>query len=463
MSIRFRSILVGSAFALLIATVTTLSVPRFKKTTFRGLASTTDISDRYWSYRERFLKKFLYVADVPGGSLPIDHIHQKNIKFGDTVSGLGTYLTVLGTELAVQRKAGVASDHTLLEIKFALRAFERLSEQANLHFAGKKEVNGFFFRDDADESYLNLRPGAFDSINSDYIDFRLVNWSGNVTSQDQLVELFMGYRFLHQALDRNIPVEKDLDDRIQSQLVSILKYVYGQKKDWVIRIPRTKDKVLRGPNMGAFSKGFFKIAKSILPAEKMKGIKPAFLSKVAFPLFQIIFLPGNWFVKSMIMELGAAGDVWGKNTQVALTEFHQAYDFPIWPLANAVLTGKKLITDPYETDGRTILTQEDFKHLIDVLPPQGPYMGDPNGWSSFHRFFVEKRQRTYPVKWKKGDYVIPDGTEFNGMDAMMLMNLYLIYFGGPDVATYKPSPGYLTELHAQTGWPVPGPSPSRTQ
>lgn len=186
----------------------------------------------YWNLRSDFQKRFTLIGEGPGYSIPIaaldpaDHYgtgcSQNNIsgisRFGDEPQLQGYYLAMLATEYALKGQADQETNSTLNELYYALRAINRLDEQAEFYLSQNQSgtsLNGLLCRDDVPSTYMNefvlnqypitldVRDLRYPCVESDGYD---MEWEccpgpgvtpgafnkGNYMSQDHVFNLLMG-------------------------------------------------------------------------------------------------------------------------------------------------------------------------------------------------------------------------------------------------------------------------------
>lgn len=196
---------------------------------------------KYWFYRYRMRNEFMVrkygspVCGTPTGyMIPASGAYKddkEDVHFGDGTSMLGNYLAVLTTEYELLKKDN--ANHTqaqlndvLQEIYWALKAYERLDNNAEIHlptFLGKCSdgLNGFFSRDDVPEKMnkeMPSRPNGQDKVigTSDYMRGHIATIE-NVTvdefgddpndekgifpSADQITNLLVGFAFVKKTLN----------------------------------------------------------------------------------------------------------------------------------------------------------------------------------------------------------------------------------------------------------------------
>ncbi len=144
--------------------------------------------EKYWWYHYRLVNDFMYIdpGDGPGSSIPAqkrDHVSPATLNWQDATIELGQYIGSLAMEYRILKDNGWDTWRTEYELHHALKAFERLDQNAETmcddidhHFPYSPTLwttpfpaflnngttgplNGFFLRDDVpfnnDISYSN--------------------------------------------------------------------------------------------------------------------------------------------------------------------------------------------------------------------------------------------------------------------------------------------------------------------
>lgn len=146
--------------------LTALMLSVYVLSSAQGIDST--LSNRYWVYKDRFLKFYTHVGGTdPGESLPMDVIRRNlncgdfsgdRIESGDVMAAMFEYLGVLATEYAILKQTDdyekqEACKH---ELYYAIRAIDRVDRFAEIEFfkdPDSIDTKGFFVRDDIRENY----------------------------------------------------------------------------------------------------------------------------------------------------------------------------------------------------------------------------------------------------------------------------------------------------------------------
>jgi hypothetical protein len=124
--------------------------------------------DKYWSYRDRYVKNFVRVGNLngegvpmssrrigfPSGSLATFNETASSFYWQDGTIYLGHYMQVLATEYRLLEEAGENTEQTLNELYYCLTTLNRLDLKAEFYLSqgldsqGLEDLNGFLLRDD---------------------------------------------------------------------------------------------------------------------------------------------------------------------------------------------------------------------------------------------------------------------------------------------------------------------------
>jgi hypothetical protein len=149
---------------------------------------------------------------------------------GDAALNLGHYIGMLAIEYRLLKDNGQEYNETLLELYYALQAYDRLDRNAENCFRGlnpppplPEDWNGFFLRDDMIDD--QVRQDYFDvrNINSGYND-QCNQSDGNVISQDQALGLFLGLQLAKLLVPS--------DEYIQERAVEIAHAIIMRMHVW---------------------------------------------------------------------------------------------------------------------------------------------------------------------------------------------------------------------------------------
>lgn len=129
------------------------------------------LNNQYWTYKDRFLKRFTYVGKKEGESTVVikytkqiqtvidkntgqDIVYTGKLEFGDAMVDQGLYISVLATEYKLLKEAGKDLTAIRNELYYAIEAVNRLDENAEYYYDGiTKSKNGFCIRTDAPDGF----------------------------------------------------------------------------------------------------------------------------------------------------------------------------------------------------------------------------------------------------------------------------------------------------------------------
>jgi len=410
---------------------------------------------KYWYYRERLCKYFVKVGPNAGESIVAERLNDlryDKYKIGDGTIDLAWYISVLATEYALLSQNNQNTDRTLLELFYALKAYERLDlcEDKEPWNKDTAKLDGFFNREDVE--LYNTR-GAFslkgrnNGLTKDsvwgtkppgqptyikeidkYYSFPIKK--SVAMSQDQAVHLLMGFALLVRSLPNK---EIDFKD-LQNNKLTVNFYTWAQqlsdliitnikKENWMIKDPNG-DNVERGANAIGNAYGFAKAGKYITGKSYQDFLSLEPVSVLAWN-FQVIPNFPNQYNTTMAITLAAIGNSWrfpcgtANNLYLAGSVWRKHYLYvPLFMyLHNAGVS-------------KPAYNKKKIKKSIDDAPKYGTYFwgneyvefsccdsiyGNPGGgWAYSNKFRSDKKGQDNGV----------DMANFNGLDFMLLFNLY---------------------------------------
>ncbi|MEZ4798933.1 MAG: T9SS type A sorting domain-containing protein [Flavobacteriales bacterium] len=247
----------------------------------QNLTMYSELTDKYWQYRDRFKKHFIKIGLDQGESIPAsawrvnwahaaDHTNSA-LYWTDATIYLGHYLQVLATEYKLLSSRGLSTEKTENEIYFAVRALNRLDQQAEPFLYGTDEnINGLLLRDDVPANFHEHFKNAYSPVfnttseleytHSDYAPLHVYSDQGelgtnqsynpnNVQSLDQLVDIFTGAYLLYKLVP-NIGLQPPGQEVIQLHpyITNIIGRIYArlENQGYVIHEFDNQDPVSRG-------------------------------------------------------------------------------------------------------------------------------------------------------------------------------------------------------------------------
>lgn len=444
------------------------------------LVAQTPVSnhEKYWRYRDRLLNRFLVssAGNERGTSMPAAMIHTEKgyMRWGDATIHLSNYLAVLATEYKLLTLKGLPTGQTLLELHRALLAKERLDADAPGFFDYESTdsiLDGFFIRDDVppdftvtwSEKYPDF--ANYPSVRSDYNewDIRL-----NEMSQDQVWNLIVGLALVSHLVDDTttyvIPryygqQPLSLADRamiishriIRSLQTQVCLFRPGFLDDllcihyWHLYNPYFRQSVKRGSGPYLLKYGFAE-AGNVITDYRFGDMHwgNSHNAKIWFTLAEGVQYVQRLKKEKNIENLyhtattATVGGVW--STQKLVRLFNRHKKFPLRP--DPQYEHLALISCVLHGDCPPILQEEQayYESLMNQAPPNGPfnygvdYEPDPDSplyyehwqeytyeWSASNRFVWPQRRGNGTSEFFTGEY--------NGLDYMLLYNLYGLVYG----------------------------------
>ncbi|MBI3202312.1 MAG: hypothetical protein HYZ29_12290 [Myxococcales bacterium] len=408
-------------------------------------ATTAENAAKYQSLRARLDSEFILVGDQAGMSQPADERKETEgiIRWSDSTIGLGWYIGMLATEhyMLAHPELFPGMPGTLAttadELYYALRAMERLDLVADAAFpppcTQEKKLNGFFLRDDVPDGFFTHFP-PMTGMTSDFIDPALTN---KEMSQDQVYHVLLGLALVKALVPPQTYVKAtDLRLWASEQGTRIIEHVSDH--GWAITNPACDDRLVnRGPAAGGYSHGTRAAGGFFTDGEWLPEVEDA----VAFA-WELCRDPNAPQYKDednlhMAMAIAAVGNGWGDTTAADLATLMDEQDWPAYPLAHRVI---------HRIDAGWCTTATKVNARARVMIDELPEGADPTGAPASHGFTVWNRF----IRGKAQHYAGSpgsDGTRYNGVDYLLLHNLYAIATpatwtggNGPGVPECPPPP-----------------------
>ncbi len=438
-------------------------------------------AEKYWLYRERLLEEFMVSSsgNEAGTHIPasIRHMGRGQMRWGDATINMSNFMAVLATEYSLLKGQGHPTENTLQELHRALLAMERLDAIAPEFFnmaASERPLDGFFIRDDVPvnftEQWSDVNPAFADypNVRSDFSnpDIRL-----NEMSQDQVWNLIVGLSLIGHLVDDTtlygIPeyhgsMLLTIADRamiaayrmiaaMQAQVcVAPFRFMEGRLcvQYWHLMNPYLGQSVKRGSGPTLLKFGFaeagnvitgyrfgdmhwgnsrhariwFNIAGSLQYLQRLKRLKNI----------------GNLY---HIATTATVGSVWSTRDLVRLFNRHRKFlsppdhQYEHLALISCVLHGDcpKILQKEqafYEGLLNTAPRHGPFNYGVDYQPAQGSLVHYPY-WEEYHFEWSSVNRFVWPHRRGEGTIEVHKG-EYNGLDYMLLYNLYGLVFGYPN-------------------------------
>ena len=423
--------------------------PLFLFISITAFSQTDDLNHlKYQVYKTRLKTRFMFTDSLnpylAGAFIPASKRNtiDKKLEFGDATIYLANYIQVLATEFAWLQSQKLPTDSTLYDLYMAIETFVRLDRNAEYTFrrqgaiATDFDINGFFIRDDIDSNYIRQHQNQLAGIDStwtvtsDFIARQRYNAGLNKGSQyalemskDQCWHLYLAFALVTKLLpDIQLCDDNgncyDFAERVNNITRKIQFQLTGagnEDHQWEIYNPVDGHKVPenRGGNVRLYSYGFG-IAGSEITGHRLH----AYHSRSA--LWRTAFL-GAWKWEDWEADdfgsraLSTIGNVRSLNDFKRLVDESRQkniYSYPQFPLIHLLLFPIEYKKNVWITADSIAAT---LKQKIDEAPLSGPGYGAPSFWTPCNNtVWPERCGRAF-----KGD-------QFNGLDYMLLHNLYYL-------------------------------------
>ncbi len=401
---------------------------------------------KYWQYRARLVDDFMVVGEGQGKSIPaggrdpVANCQQDwwmkrdecpepkgtgKLQWGDGTIHLGYYITVLATELKLLSDARQDTEQTAKELYYAIRAFERLDEEAERRYGQSGVKNGFFIRDDVTNDILYDENGEANFPKGKNSAYQCVKSAGNCgkanvkegyfVSQDQAISLLFGFTCVAQLIPDERWGREDTFGELAAQNTHRM-VSYMREHKWRVVAPDGKKAPNRwGGDFRPFSYSIAKTATRITKKKYQKSYQSGrsrAMGAVLHGSYDWLFGVQTHYNHPMIFALMVSSDAWDRNKMGA---YCKRSDQEMYALADAVLNDKKLSKR---------LPFEHLSAMLNTAPKDGPCYKTPgctapDGWKSNNRWL-------HPTHKNGNKHGIHQ--EWNGLDYMMLYNFFHLYY-----------------------------------
>ncbi len=436
-----------------------------------------------------------------GGAYPLyqnANIRSYNMKFGDGTVYLGLYIGVLATEYRLLKNNHQYTDSVLWELYCALKAFERLDLVAeNLSYPFREpnyniyqshfKSNGFFLRDDVSNEFIinhfnvlanNLINDSWKENTSDYLGMlKNINTNsnkctepkgiGNDVSQDQCINLFLGFALVKRCLDGNetvngenlVQLAKNYTDRIIKRLST---------NDWTLYYPEPQfinsNYQVNHANMKDFSHGLVAAAEWIT-GNDYSNLNP---KRKAFWLnADALFIFSSDNAHMALILASICGDCWSGNlTNKARRTFRRVYSnsidyylkWRLYPLLISYLHGydpNHSFWDLSQNHPSWEVKQNFIQNVYNELNkapcygtrnhsgPAETYYSN-NGYVSINGWRADRKFNRFLIEQNNGSS--NNTAEYNGLDFRLYQNLFALWLNDGQYVPYTInglSPGYF--------------------
>ncbi|TAL62360.1 MAG: T9SS type A sorting domain-containing protein [Bacteroidetes bacterium] len=443
--------------------------------------------DKYWFYRYRLIRNFVKIGNCQGCSIPADargFDDYSSLHFGDGPE-LGWYVAMLATEYKLLVDHNQDASETIKELYYALEAINRLDMNAEAYMSNGSQpgsLNGFFIGNDVPPNFLgdpNDPQSNYHHFNSGLVETHchpqfsqpctLFNTVSSFNDEDDpnvpdpdeesldmACHWLMGLSLVNKCFDGHEDVTyngtnfMDGESRILHEARNIADRVVDWLRihSWIVRNPVTGNNlsIAEGGHAELLSYGYAEAACRITNKTDFTHLVSGltcfdyhdYISIPDLPIFQAYNNPAVFFAivntssynDHLIGLLAAIGNSWydpyppflpiNNTTNLSLSAYFTSpqYSRPYLPLLRQVLHG-----------GGNFVSNGTYTDLLDAAPCSGPRNVDGNypdfEWSTTNRF-RQPEQRGSITPSPKGEY--------NGLDYMLLFNLYCLaqedYFSG---------------------------------
>jgi len=417
--------------------------------------------EKYRIYRERLLDDFMVSGsgNELGTNIPasIRNKYNRQMRWGDATINLSNYMAVLATEYKLLKQSGKPVDETVAELHNAMMAMERLDAGAAYFYNDPNPPpfpNGFFIRDDVpatftqDWAWKNPSFADYPFVKSDFTDQNIYL---NEMSQDQVWHLIVGLALISHLVDDTAtwhlpqyhgPLKLTLSQRamiagyrIVEAMQDRLCLIIGSEGRkglclhyWHLKNPSTGRAVKRGANPNFLKHGFAESGNFISQnafgnihwGNSRRGAVWYNLS-TTFQFLQRFTGSGNLEYIYYLGSTATVGNVWSTRDLIRLFNRHQRLFFR----PNPQYEHFALISCILHDDCPKVLLREKelYENLLNIALMEGPsnFGDNPNHpyifeWSSVNRFVWPERRGEGTKEHHMGEY--------NGLDYMLLYNLY---------------------------------------
>lgn len=356
--------------------------------------------------------------------------------WGDSTIVHGFYLGVLATEYALFKKLGLPTKETEEDLYFALKAFNRLDEQAEVNYGLPPKLDGFYQRGDVPPDFVFLPDGSYRFPRSEpningygcissptACGFQSIE-DGFYVSQDQTIGMLFGLALIAKLVPDSVSYN-GIALRQEGRAIAHRIVMSLRENKWMVTDPlgnHPPDK------WGGYAIGFSdQIAKSAnyicAPDFGVKDYRNPLSYMVGVPIwkgFEASWPFQTYVNRSMALKLVSITNEWSPD-KLAL----RSSDFGsiMFTLAHAIL--QDLPVSKY-------ISLWEIESLLSLAPCSGPCDSTPNCENAIRWRGDNVWQNP---ESRNGSRHYPRG-EYHGLDYLLLHNIYFLYKNG----TYTVSP-----------------------
>lgn len=387
-------------------------------------------------YKERLLSRFVMIDTGQGGCLPAarmwpdmncDNAWHMQILCGgkgmvtgknglaewmDGTVHWAQYAAWLSTEYHLQWKQNKNVSALRSELSMAWYTLERLDKASKIKYGRKPKEDGFLLRDDVPTTLASQFPGMH-CVKSGEV-CRTGIEDGNMMSQDQVIYILWAAAITNQLLPDTLTSSMDgmlLKEKIKTKCHQIISYF--RNTEWQILDPNG-NKVPIGYSAIGYSFAIARIGKMITGKNYQNWGSVVNGRPIWTAIMQIPYeksTPTQTEV-NMGMQL-ALSSVIGYPSYSRFAQWCEGSGMEIYLLVDALFRKRKV--DSY---------QSMFEQMLNDAPLYGPCFmtadcNNASGWSGENRWFHPDHRNGSKDQ---------QGAQFNGLDYLLLYNLYQIVY-----------------------------------
>lgn len=404
-------------------------------------------------YKERFYSQFIVAGpqNMAGMNIPasIRYFHDSLMKWCDATVELAYYMIFLSTEYKIAKTNHEQTSETIQKLWWALDAFERLDMNAESCFRENKNIyphdlNGFFIRDDVTPQILRYQNGKLTTdslkrkIAAIYSDYTSPNLYDKEMSKDQVWSLLLGFASIIHFIDDSCHVPglknqlESIPDRAEKNVARLIKYLQG-KQDWIIYNPvndkpvkrgaQVVESILHGFNRVYFDYGFAAAGNRLCTKNSHQNIDlHCHKSKKHQKIFEVqsglalYFKRDDYSFRTLMTIIGKTGDY-----DILVNRQKKTGRYEHFRLLYSLFHPEQVSGD------KLIASKNYYFQLLCKAPEKGTFNFGQSvygsmEWSSTSRLVWPESQ---------GNRIGQNKGAYNGLDYLVLYNLYRLCFQNP--------------------------------